>query len=253
MADLFLPVKVGLGEYMGRFKQSLSRANFNDTDAVQEFAARPLKRSVVFAPSRMNDAIEDILSAWRKNTNADGQPQSTAFLPVMAIAIARDYMPAAISQGMMLGDAIDVKIPNYPDERALKMDLIRGQLRVQVVVIAADDSTAKSLIARFCHFARAYANRGFDATYSLAGFNESWFNSWDTQDLYPSSVAIAQTNLAIQKVDLLLNIAIPMVYGSPTGQPNSGIGMGTPSDPFGLPVLTQINIGQLNRPDKVIS
>lgn len=252
MADLFLPVKVGLGEYMGRFKQSFA-VTHNDTDAVQEFVSRPLKRSIVFAPSRMIDAIEEILSAWRKNTNVDGQPQSTAFLPVMAVAVARDYTPASPSQGMMLGDAIDIKIPDFPDNRNLKLELIRGQLRVQVVVIAADESTAKSLIARFCHFVRRYDNRGFDAVYSLAGFNEVWFNAWDSQDLYPQAVTIAQTNLAIQKVDLLLNIAIPMVYGAANGQPNSGIGTGTPSDPFGLPVLTQINMGQLNMPDKVLT
>ena len=62
---------------------------------------------------------------------------------MIAVAIARDYTPASPSQGMMLGDAIDVKLPNYPDERSLKMELIRGQLRVQVVVIAPDDSSAK--------------------------------------------------------------------------------------------------------------
>ena len=252
MSEMFLPVKVALGEYMGRFKQSFA-VTHNDTDAVQEFVSRPLKRSIVFAPSRMIDAIEEILSAWRKNTNVDGQPQSTAFLPVMAVAIARDYTPASPSQGMMLGDAIDIKIPNFSDNRNLKLELMRGQLRVQVVVIAADESTAKSLMARFCHFVRRYDNRGFDAIYSLAGFNEVWFNAWDSQDIYPSAVTIAQTNLAIQKVDLLLNIAIPMVYGAASGQPNSGIGTGTPSDPFGLPVLTQINMGQLNMSEKVLT
>jgi hypothetical protein len=252
MADLFLPVKIGLGEYMGRFKQSFA-VTHNDTNAVQEFAARPpTQASIVFAPSRMADAIEEVLSAWRKNTNENGKAQSTAFLPVMAIAVARDYTPASPSQGMMLGDAIDIKITNYPDERNLKLELIRGQLRVQVVVIAADDSTAKSLIARFCHFVRRYDNRGFDAVYPLAGVNEAWFNTWDSQDLYPSAVTIAQTNLAIQKVDLMLNIAIPMVYGAASGQPNSGIGTGTPSDPFGLPVVTQINVWQSNMPNKVL-
>lgn len=252
MADLFLPVKIGLGEYMGRFKQSFA-VTHNDTDAVQEFSTRPLARSIVFAPSRMGDAIEDILSAWRKNTNEDGKTQSTAFLPVMAIAVARDYTPASPSQGMMLGDAIDIKIPNYPDERNLKLEVIRGQLRVQVVVIAAEDSSAKSLMARFCHFVRRYDNRGFDAVYRLAGVDDVWFNEWDSQDLYPSSVSIAQTNLAIQKVDLMLNITIPMVYGAAVGQPNSGLGTGTNNDPFGLPVVTQINVWQSNIPYKEVT
>lgn len=134
------------------------------------------------------------------------------------------------------------------------MNVIRGQLRVQVVVIAPEDSSAKSLMARFCHFVRRYNNRGFDALYRLAGVDDVWFNSWDSQDIYPQAVSIAQTNLAIQKVDLLLNITIPMVYGAANGQPNSGIGTGTPDDPFGLPVVTQININQLNlnMPDKVL-
>lgn len=245
MADLFVPVKVGLGGFMGRFKQSFAITH-NDTDAVQEFSTRALERSIVFAPSRMSDAIEEILSAWRKNSNDGVRKQSTAFLPVMAIAVARDYTPASPTQGMMLGDAIDIKIPNYPDERNLKLEVIRGQLRVQVVVIAADDSSAKSIMARFCHFVRRYDNRGFDAVYSLAGVDDVWFNEWDSQDIYPSSVAIAQTNVAIQKVDLMLNIAIPMVYGAVSGAPNSGIGTGTPNDPFGLPVVTQINVWQLD-------
>lgn len=249
MADLFLPIKAAFGEYMGRFKQSLVNTH-SDTNAVQDFDNRVLKSSIVFAPSRMADAIEEILSAWRKNTNAN-QAQSTAFLPVIAVAIARDYTPASPSQGMMLADPIDIKIPNYPDERNLKLEIIRGQLRVQVVVIAPDDSTAKSLIARFCHFVRRYDNRGFNALYRLAGVNESWFNVWDSQDIYPLSVSIQQSNVVIQKVDLLLNIAIPMVYGA-SADANSGMGSGTPDDPFGYPVLTQINMGQINMPDKVL-
>ena len=40
-------------------------------------------------------------------------------------------------------------------------------------------------------------------------------------------------------MDLLLNIAIPMVYGAASGQPNSGIGTGTPNDPFGFACFTQ--------------
>ena len=251
MPDLFLPVKIGIGEYMARFKQSLNVVH-NDTAAVQEFAGRPLARSIVFAPSRMSDALEDILSAWRKNTNEDGKAQSTAFLPMIAIAVARDYTPTSPSHGMMLGDAIDAKIPTYPDNRRLKLEVIRGQLRVQVVVIAPEDSSAKSLMARFCHFVRRYNNRGFDALYRLAGVDDVWFNSWDSQDIYPQAVSIAQTNLAIQKVDLLLNITIPMVYGAASGQPNSGIGTGTPDDPFGFSVLTQINVWQCNMPDKVL-
>lgn len=251
MADLFLPIKIALGEYMARYKQSFA-VTYNDSQAVEDFSTRHLAKSIVYAPSRMGDAVEEILSLWRKNTNDDVKPQSTAFLPVVIVAIARDYTPLSPSHGMMLGDAIDVKIPNYPDERSLKLEVIRGQLRVQVVVIASEDSSTKSLMARFCHFVRSYDNRGFDAVYNLAGFNESWFNTWDSQDIYPQSIPIAQTNLAIQKVDLLLNIAIPMVYGAASGQPNSGIGTGTPNDPFGYPVLTQINMGQINMPDKVL-
>lgn len=249
MADLFLPIKVALAEYMGRFKQSLVNTH-SDTNAVQDFDNRVLKSSIVYVPSRMVDATEEILSAWRKNTNAN-QAQSTAFLPVIAVAIARDYTPASPSQGMMLADPIDIKIPNYPDERNLKLEIIRGQLRVQVVVIAPDDSTAKSLIARFCHFVRRYDNRGFNALYRLAGVNESWFNVWDSQDIYPLSVTMQQSNVVIQKVDLLLNIAIPMVYGA-SADANSGMGSGTPNDPFGYPVLTQINMGQINMTDKVL-
>lgn len=250
MADLFLPLKIALAEYMGRFKQSLVNTAL-DTLAVQDFNSRDLKSSIVFAPSRMVDAVEDILSAWRKNTNAN-QAQSTAFLPVIAIAIARDYTPASPSQGPLLGDAIDIKLPNYPDERNLKLELLRGQMRVQVVVIAPDDSTAKSLIARFCHFVRRYDNRGFDAVYRLAGVDDAWFNTWDTQDIYPMSVSVQQTNIAIQKVDLLLNVAIPLVYGASASEANSGIGAGTLDNPFGYPVLTQINLEPINTPDKAL-
>ena len=49
MSDLFLPVKVGLGQYMTRFKQSLIVIH-NDSAAVQDFANRALPKSMVFAP-----------------------------------------------------------------------------------------------------------------------------------------------------------------------------------------------------------
>jgi hypothetical protein len=97
MSDLFLPVKVGLGQYMTRFKQSLIVIH-NDSAAVQDFANRALPKSMVFAPSRMIDAIEDILSAWRKNTNDATKAQSTAFLPMIAVAIARGGKDHAFRQ-----------------------------------------------------------------------------------------------------------------------------------------------------------
>ena len=60
------------------------------TNGLQEYAARGLAKSIVLVPSRMVDAVEEMLSAWQRN-DTDGAPTQPAKMPIIFVAIAKDY------------------------------------------------------------------------------------------------------------------------------------------------------------------
>lgn len=80
------PVKIAFGHYMGAFYAGIAPT----TTGLHEYVARGLAKSIVWAPSRMVDAIEDMLSAWQRN-DTDGAPTQPAKMPIIFVAIAKDY------------------------------------------------------------------------------------------------------------------------------------------------------------------
>lgn len=229
-------LKIGFGHYMQSFYQSLTPT----TKAMEEFVARGVAKSIVYAASTMVDAAEDMLASWRKNDNT-GDGKVSPFLPIMILATAKDYLPASGDYSIQVGEPQYVILPNDPKNRVFQMRQMQGDRRAQIVIFAADEPTARSIAAQFALHVSRYQNRRFSATYRFAGFDLGFPVQLETTDVPAISVATDQKNLTILAIDVSLRETIPLFNAPKVGEPNDGLGtVGNPEDPCGYPMVEQV-------------
>ncbi|QFY42984.1 hypothetical protein F6R98_10460 [Candidatus Methylospira mobilis] len=234
---MFQPVKAGFGEYMGAFYAQLSVT----TMPMREFCTRGLAKSIAFVPGRMIDSVEEMLGLWQRNDN-DNAPTQPRKLPVVLVAVDKDYTPTARDFTRQVVDAQWLTIPSDTKERAFKIRTIAGDIRAQVVVIAADDPTAKSIAAQFDLFIDSPSNRAFNAAYEFAGQVMDWPVMLETSDTPASNIKVEAKNLSILALDLNLHTTIPLFDAPKDGEVSDGKGAaGDAGDPSGYPVVIQTN------------
>lgn len=231
-------LKIGFGKYIEGFYRSLSPT----TKAMEEFVARGLEKSIVFAPSRMVDAAEDMLASWRKNDN-NGDGQSTPFLPVIIVATGKDYLPATGDYSIQKGEPEYVVLPVDPKNRVFKMRQMHGDRRAQLVIFSADEPTARSIAAQFSLYCSRYVNRRFSATYRFAGFDLGFPVMLESTDIPATNVTTEQKNLTILAIDLSLRETIPLFNYPLAGEANDGLGiLGDPNDPCGYSLVVEVAV-----------
>lgn len=232
------PVKASLGVFMGLFYSSV----VPNTKPLNEFVIRGLAKSIVWAPTRMVDAAEEMLASWQRN-DTDGGPTKPPKLPVIIVAMARDYTPTGRDYTRQVADSQMVMIPGDAKERAFGVRTMAGDVRAQIVVFASDEPTARSLAAQFLLFLDAAPNRRFTAKYPFAGLNLDWPVQIESPDSPAMSIQTEAKNLTILAIDITLKVEIPLFDAPKPGEPNDGKGTpGDPLDPAGYPLTAQVNV-----------
>lgn len=231
------PVKTAFGQYMGVFYSAIVPT----TKSLQEYVVRGLAKSIVWAPSRMIDAAEDMLAAWMKN-DTDGAATHPADMPVIIVAMAKDYMPTGRDYTRQVSESVEVILPDDAKERAFNVRTIDGDVRAQIAIFAHDEPTAKSLASQFLLHIDAMPNRRFDARYTFAGQNLDWPVQIESPDSPAMSIQSDAKNLTILAVDITLKAHIPLFQAPKDDDPNDGKGTpGDANDPSGYPVVTQVD------------
>ena len=229
--------KKAFGHYLGGYYTSLVPT----TPAMTEFCARGLKSSIVYAPGRMIDAAEEMLAAWRRNDN-NGQPGSSAFLPVMIVALAKDYVPVSGDFSRQVGDDEWITVPEDEKGRIFKLRQMQGDRRAQLLIAAAEEESARSLAAQFCLWVASVPNRRFYATYRFAGLDHQWPVMIENIDTPAQSIQTDEKNLTLLVVDVMLRESIPLFRAPKGDEPNDGKGDGSLEDPNGYPYTRVIRI-----------
>jgi hypothetical protein len=232
---MFEPVKIGFGEYMGGFYASLVPT----TKPMHEFIARGLGKSIAWAPSRMVDAATDMLDSWQRN-DTDSATTQPAKLPVIIVAVDRSYTPTGREFTRQVAESQWVIIPGDVKERAFGLRAIAGDIRAQVVIIAADEPTARSLSAQFCLYLDAIPNRRFAARHTFAGMALDFPVQIESPDSPVVNVQSEYKNVVIMAVDLTLKTEIPLFDAPIVGDPNDGKGTPGTDDPAGYPLVTDV-------------
>jgi hypothetical protein len=231
------PVRIGFGGFMGAFYASLVPT----TPALQQFTTRGLKKSILWAPARMVDAAEEMLAAWQKN-DTDSATTMPPEMPVILVAMAKDYMPTGRDFTRQLADSIPVMLPGDAKERLFGLRVAAGDIRAQVAIFAHDTGTASSIASQFLLYLDTVHGRRFPATFTHAGVTTEWPVQVESPDVPASSIPTDAKNLTMLIVDLTLKASIPLYDGPADDAPNDGQGTaGDASDPSGYPVVVQVN------------
>lgn len=231
-----LAVKAAFGRYIGAFYASLVPT----TKPMQEFVSRGLDKSCVWAPGRMIDQVEEMISAWQRNDTDQG-PTQPPKLPVVIVAMAKDYSPSGREYGRQISESLDVILPDDEKERCFGLRVISGDIRAQLAICAADEPTAKAIASQFTLFIDASENRRFFAQYPFAGEQLPFPVQIETPEVPAISVATGNKNLTVLAVDLTLKASIPLFSKPADGQPNDGQGTpGDVTDPAGYPLVIDV-------------
>ena len=232
------PVKTAFGEFMGRFYAFITPT----TKPLDGYVTRGLAKSIVWAPTRMVDAAEDMLASWQRN-DTDTATTTPPKMPVIIVALARDYTPTMRDFTRQIADSEMVTLPGDTKERMFGVRIMAGDVRAQIAFFAQDEPTARSLAAQFLLFLDASPNRRFTARYQFAGQVIEHPVQIEATDSPAMSIASDSKNLVILVVDITLKAQIPLFNAPTEGQPNDGKGTpGSLTDPDGYLVTTQVNI-----------
>ncbi len=233
---MYHSVKKSFGEYMGAFYTSL----YPTTKGMHEFVERGLSKSIIWAPSRMIDAVEDMLSSWQKN-NTDGTSTHPADLPVIIAAMAADYTPTSRDYTRQVSEQAVVIFPGDDKERAFKAQVIAGDIRTQIAVFAHDEPTARSIVSQFALYIDNMANRRFYANHVFAGQDLKWPVQLETPEIFGQKISTDIKNLTIIALDITLKASIPLFDAPKEGEPNDGKGIvGDVDDPAGYPLVVDV-------------
>ncbi len=236
MANFTTPIKAAFGRYLHAFHSQL----VGDTRTLAEFAVRDFAKAAVWAPDRMADQVEEMLKAWRKNDTSQAD-RGTPYLPVMIVALAKDYVPWQPDVGRTAPDELDVMIPADAKGRAFRMRVAGAEIRAQVVFCASDSDTARSMALQFNLWTQAVPNRRFFAQYPLAGISEDWPVMLEMPDVQAINTQTEATNITILAADLTLRATIPMLrYPAHSASDADGKGAGTQADPDGYLTVHEV-------------
>ncbi len=220
-------VKQGIGLYLGRF---YSDYFYPDTAASEEWAARGLAKSMQFAPGRLIDNADAMIEKWRANDNT-GLKGTSSFLPNVIVAVGKDYTPVLGDYANQLPTWQDFIFPNDPQNRRFQMRLMQGDVRCQVAIFAAEETTAKSIAMQLCLYIKANQNRTFAHTVEFAGITSKWPVQLTTPDVSIIPIPMQeQVNLTVLTVDLMLRASVP-IFRSPSVS-DARDGKGNPVNPM---------------------
>lgn len=230
-------VKAAFGAFMGRYYAILAPT----TKPLEQYVTRGLATSILWAPSRMIDMAEEMLALLMRSdlTGTATQPPE---LPVIIVAMAKDYAPTNRDYTRQVADRELVTIPGDEKERAFGLRAVAGDIRVQIAIFATDEPSAHSLAAQFSLFLDAAPNRRFTARYHFAGHDVYWPVQVELPDVPAMSIQTEAKNLTILAIDLNLHAEIPLFDAPAAGEPNDGRGVPGTDDPAGYPLVQTITV-----------
>lgn len=246
---MFEPIKVGFGQYMVGFYNSLVPT----TQSMPEFIGRGAAKAMAFAPSRMVDAAEEMLASWQRN-DTDSSDTRPAKLPAVLVAMAQDYVPTGRDYTRQIADSMPTIIPADAKARAFGLRTVAGDIRAQILIVAADEPTARSIASQFHLFLDAVPNRRFHYSHTFAGATTDWPVQIEAPDSPAIAIKTDVKNIVMLAIDLILKAQIPLYDAPAVGQPNDGKGIPGTDDPAGYPLVNQVNFDDktLNKQDVVI-
>ncbi|MCO7216868.1 hypothetical protein [Halomonas sp. OfavH-34-E] len=233
---MFDPVKEGLGEFLQDFYDQVVPT----TKSLQEFVERGFPYCAAWAPARMVDKAEEMLASYQRNDTHQG-PTRPPSLPVILVAVSKDWTPTERSFTTQIADPVDITFPEDPKQRYFRVRTVAGEVRAQLAFFASDEPTAKSLAAQFLLYLDSASRRRFLARYPFAGLEHEYPAQVEAPDNPAMNVETGNKNLTVLAVDLVLKVTVPLFMAPKAGEPNDGKGVPGTDDPAGYPLVSEVD------------
>ncbi|OCX15403.1 hypothetical protein BBI09_16680 [Stutzerimonas xanthomarina] len=229
--DLF-PLKQAFGKCMERWYSALH----GDTQAVVEFAQRGVAKCVKLAPGRMIDDVEAMIASYQKDQQ--GPRGANALLPVVLVAMGRDFTGTG---GDWAGRQAPRKMVCLTDEPGASIYGYRQAMhdvRVQMVILAAEEMSARSLAAQLTlFFGDPGLNRRFYAKHTFGQYELQMPVMIENPDLM-FAVAGQSKTMTVLVGEITLKAVIPYLDAPKPGEDNDS----TANNPPGYPRVTEISV-----------
>ena len=234
---MFFEQKEAFGRYLSRFYGGIQAT----TPQLERYVRRGVEKSIAYAPSRMIDAAEEMFLKYLRADIKRG-PTEPYQLPMMLVAMGRDVTPTGRDFTRQIADPAPFVFPDDPQERVFHVQTIASDIRAQIAIFAAEESTARSIAAQFLLFVDAFENRRFYADYEKWGFHSKWPCVIESPEVFAPTIQTEANNLTILAIDLTLKCTIPLYTAPGEFDENDGKGIpGDKYDPSGYPVVQVVD------------
>lgn len=234
LGDLY-PSKLAFAEYMARWYLTV----YGDTRATEEFAQRGAGQAIKLVAGRMIDDVKAMLESYQRDQQ--GEHGKNSKLPIVFIAMARDYTTTGGDWGGRQIPRRLVRLEAGDDSSIYGLRVAMHDMRAQVVVMAADEGSARSLAAQFGLFVGDIANRRFAARHEFGQYVVPANITIENPDLIFGSAGESKT-MTILLADLTLKVTTPYLDAPKPGEANDG----TAHNPPGYPVVNSITVRHLD-------
>jgi len=206
------PVNIAFAQYLTRYHAALTPT----TNGMKRYLRRPVSQAIVWAPSRLVDQAQQMLSLWAK-ASVNGAITRPPDLPVIIVGMAQDYAPTGRDYSRQIADPQWVQLPDDSQQRVFKLRTVTADIRAQLAIFSSSQPTATALAAQFLLFVDASANRRFMADYVLSGMTTRWPVQIETPENPAMRIETEAENLTILAIDVNLHATIPLLdSGDPT-------------------------------------
>lgn len=199
-------IKQGFGLYMGEYFRQLMPTHA----AIMDMRQRGLNKSIILAPDRMIDALNEQLAYYREHSNKVAMAQ--AQLPVILVAMSKDAIPSMADFAVQPASPRFVCFPSDERRRVFKLQTAIMERRVQLAFLGSEEGSVRSLAAQFILFSARPEYRRMNATYHLIqGVVEPFPVNLETSENPAANVKLDQDNLTALTIDLTLKETVPFL------------------------------------------
>jgi len=199
------PVKIAFAQYLMRYHAQLKPV----TKGIGRYLKRPVSCGIVWAPTRMVDQAQEMLSLWIKSS-VNGATTRPPDLPVIVVAMAQDYTPTGRDYSRQIADRHWIRLATDPQERVLGLRTMATDIRAQLAIFSSSPSTASALAAQFLLFIDGTENRRFMANYAFSGVQTRWPVQIETPENPAMRIESEAENLSILAIDINLHATVPL-------------------------------------------
>lgn len=237
------PMCIAVGQYLCRFMFSLKPLTVSLKEFKKRINEEDVGRSVIYAPARLIDKVEESLDLYLANDPGMGQASRSAKFPVVLYGFSKDLMPTGRDYTLDIVEPVPIILPDDPKQRVFHLSQVTNDVEYQIIFFANDVQTCMAMATQFNMFVQRIENHRMNSVYHFAGQALEFPIQLDNFKIGFSNVTPEGIkNLTVYRTEgLILKVTIPIFDYPLNSSPDSDQqGDDTYDNPSGYRTVTSI-------------